>query len=73
MEKLVKLAKEYNADGVIDYNLTFCDPYLVESNRVEKVLKENNIPLLRIETDYSQEDSGQLKTRVEAFLELISK
>lgn len=73
MEKLVSLAKEYKADGVIHCALSFCDPYLVEANRVEKVLKEHNIPLLKIETDYGQEDSGQIKTRVEAFLEMIGK
>jgi len=38
---------------------------------VEKALEEKNIPCLRIETDYSMEDVGQLKTRVEAFVELI--
>lgn len=71
MEKLVQLAREYKADGVIHCSLAFCDPYLVEANRVEKVMKEHGIPLLKIETDYSQEDSGQLKTRVEAFLEML--
>ncbi len=73
MEKLVSLAKEYKADGIIHCSLAFCDPYLVEANRVEKVLKKHNIPLLKIETDYGQEDSGQIKTRVEAFLEMIGK
>jgi benzoyl-CoA reductase/2-hydroxyglutaryl-CoA dehydratase subunit BcrC/BadD/HgdB len=38
---------------------------------VEKVLEAKNIPTLRIDTDYSTEDMGQLKTRVEAFVELI--
>lgn len=71
MDKLVTLAKEYKADGVIHCSLAFCDPYLVEANRVEKVLKEYGVPLLKIETDYGQEDSGQLKTRIEAFLEMI--
>lgn len=71
MEKLVRLAKEYKADGIIHCSLAFCDPYLVEANRVENVLKEHGIPLLKIETDYGMEDSGQLKTRIEAFLEMI--
>ncbi|MEW6183639.1 MAG: double-cubane-cluster-containing anaerobic reductase [Bacillota bacterium] len=70
-EKLAQLAEEYKADGVIHCSLAFCDPYMVEANRVEKVLKERGIPLLKIETDYGQEDSGQLKTRLEAFLEMI--
>lgn len=73
MEKLTQLAKEYEADGVIHCSLSFCDPYLVEANRVEKVLKEKGIPLLKIETDYGMEDSGQLQTRIEAFLEMIKK
>ena len=71
MERLLELAEEYKADGIIHCALTFCDPYAVEANRVEKVLKEKGIPLLKIETDYGQEDAGQLKTRIEAFLELI--
>ncbi|HBV99448.1 MAG: 3-hydroxyacyl-ACP dehydratase [Peptococcaceae bacterium BICA1-7] len=72
MEKLVSLAGEYNADGIIHCSLSFCDPYMIEANRVEKVLKEKGIPMLKIETDYGQEDVGQLKTRIEAFLEMIS-
>lgn len=71
MDKLVQLAQEYRADGIIHCSLAFCDPYLVEANRVEKELREHGIPLLKIETDYGQEDTGQLKTRIEAFLEMI--
>jgi len=71
MEKLVDLARQYRADGIIYCSLTFCDPYAVEAHRVEKLLKEKGIPLLRIETDYSQGDAGQLKTRIQAFLEMI--
>ena len=73
MEKLLSLAEEYRADGVVHCALTFCDPYAVEANRVEKVLGERGIPLLRIDTDYSQGDAEQLKTRIEAFLEMISQ
>ncbi len=71
LEKLVQLVKDYKADGVIHCTLSFCDPYAVEANRVEKVLKEENIPLLKLETGYDQEDTGQLKTRVEAFIEML--
>ena len=61
----------YGADGVIHYGLQFCQPYLTEAMGVEKVLEAENIPILRIDTDYSMEDVGQLKTRVEAFIELL--
>lgn len=71
MERLLQLAKDYQADGVIHCALSFCDPYAVEANRVEKMLKQENIPLLKIETGYDQEDAGQLKTRIEAFVEML--
>jgi benzoyl-CoA reductase/2-hydroxyglutaryl-CoA dehydratase subunit BcrC/BadD/HgdB len=63
--------KEYNADGVVHYGLQFCQPYLMESLPVEKALEDSEIPTLRIETDYSMEDAGQLKTRIEAFIEQL--
>jgi benzoyl-CoA reductase/2-hydroxyglutaryl-CoA dehydratase subunit BcrC/BadD/HgdB len=66
------MAKDYGADGVIHYSLQFCQPYQIESGQVEKTLEKEGIPVLRLETDYSQEDFGQIKTRVEAFIERIS-
>jgi benzoyl-CoA reductase/2-hydroxyglutaryl-CoA dehydratase subunit BcrC/BadD/HgdB len=71
LDDIVRLAKEYQADGVIHYNLQFCHTYANEAVQVQKRLAEEGIPLLRIETDYSDGDAGQLKTRVEAFLEMI--
>lgn len=68
---IVDMARTYKADGVIHYGLQFCQPYLMEAMPVEKALEEKNIPCLRIDTDYSMEDVGQLKTRVEAFVELL--
>ncbi|MDL1971429.1 MAG: 2-hydroxyacyl-CoA dehydratase family protein [Candidatus Desulfofervidaceae bacterium] len=71
IEHIITLAKEYEVDGVIHYTLQFCDPYLVEVYKVEKALERTGIPILRIETDYSMEDIEQLKTRVEAFVEMV--
>lgn len=73
IKKIVEKAKEYQVDGVIHYSLQFCDPYTIEAFKVERELKEAGIPVMRVETDYSQEDVGQLRTRVEAFLELVSE
>ncbi|MFH0769183.1 MAG: double-cubane-cluster-containing anaerobic reductase [Chloroflexota bacterium] len=71
LEDVVQLAKDYQVDGVVHYNLQFCHTYANEAVKIEKRLEEEGIPLLRIETDYSDEDTGQLKTRIEAFLEMI--
>ena len=71
LEHIQEMVAAYNADGVIHYGLQFCQPYIMESIPVEKALKEKNIPTLCIETDYSAEDIGQLKTRIEAFIEQL--
>jgi len=71
LEHIKEMFKKYNAKGVIHYNLQFCQPYIIESGLVESNLEGNGIPTLRLETDYSQEDTGQLKTRIEAFVERI--
>lgn len=71
LEHIQQMAAEYKADGVIHYGLQFCQPYLMEAIPVEKALEDKGIPCLRIETDYSMEDVGQLKTRVEAFVEQL--
>jgi benzoyl-CoA reductase/2-hydroxyglutaryl-CoA dehydratase subunit BcrC/BadD/HgdB len=72
IEDIVRLAKEYKVDGVVHYNLLFCHTYANEAVLVDKALEKEGIPLLRVETDYG-DDSGQLKTRIDAFLEMIRK
>jgi len=71
LEHIMDMAKSYKADGVIHYGLQFCQPYIMESIPVEKALEENDIPCLRIETDYGMEDVEQIKTRVQAFIEQL--
>lgn len=71
VEHVKDMSKAYNTDGVIHYSLQFCHPYMIESGPVEVELEKAGIPVLRLETDYSQEDAGQLKTRIEAFCERI--
>ncbi|KFL32994.1 MULTISPECIES: double-cubane-cluster-containing anaerobic reductase [unclassified Sulfurospirillum] len=71
-EKIIQMYKDRKADGVIYYTLSFCHTYNVESHLVTEALAKEGIPCLVIESDYSPEDAGQIKTRVEAFLESIS-
>jgi benzoyl-CoA reductase/2-hydroxyglutaryl-CoA dehydratase subunit BcrC/BadD/HgdB len=71
LDNITEMARELKADGVIHYALMFCQPYGHEVFKVEKALKAEGIPMLSLETDYSMEDMEQLKTRVEAFREMI--
>ncbi|TLP35543.1 double-cubane-cluster-containing anaerobic reductase [Arcobacter arenosus] len=72
IDKILKMYEDRKADGVIYYTLSFCHTYNVESHLVTEALEAAGIPCLVIESDYSPEDAGQIKTRVEAFLESIS-
>lgn len=73
IDDVIRLAKEYKVDGIIDTNLQFCNLYSTESYLVKQALDEIGIPIMHIETDYSENDYEQLRTRVEAFLEILGK
>ena len=72
LDNIAALAKRLNADGVVHYGLLFCQPYAHEAMKVGKAMAAAGIPYLAIETDYGMEDAGQLKTRVEAFVETLA-
>jgi benzoyl-CoA reductase/2-hydroxyglutaryl-CoA dehydratase subunit BcrC/BadD/HgdB len=71
LEYVREITHERKADGVIHYTIQFCQPYQMESGQVMQQLEDASIPTLRIDTDYSQEDAGQIRTRVEAFVERL--
>jgi benzoyl-CoA reductase/2-hydroxyglutaryl-CoA dehydratase subunit BcrC/BadD/HgdB len=70
-EDVLRLAKEYDVDGVVDYSLRFCSPYTIESMSLGRAVRDAGLPFLSVDTDYSAGDVGQLTTRIEAFLEMI--
>lgn len=71
IEDILRLAKEYRVDGVIDVNLKFCTLYDTEGRDVERELKKAGIPVLGLETDYTDTDAEQLRTRIGAFVEML--
>ena len=72
IDDILRLAKEYKADGIIDVNLKFCNLYDTEGFLVERALKDAGIPVLGIETDYTDSDAQQLRTRITAFVEMLN-
>lgn len=71
IQDIIAMTENLQADGVIDFTLQFCQPYGVESYTVAKELDKRGIPHLKLESDFSEEDQGQLKTRIDAFLEML--
>ncbi len=72
IDDIIRLAKEYQVDGVIDCNLKFCCLYDTEKLPVKKALNEAGIPVLDLETDYEDSDAEQLRTRIGAFIEMLN-
>lgn len=68
-----KLADEYQVSGVIYTYLKFCPSYGMNKNRFLQHFQKKGIPVLEIPKDYSQSDEGQLKTRLEAFIEVLNE
>lgn len=73
VEHIIQMAQDFGADGVVYTALQFCQPYQVEYHKVKKALDAAGIPVIKIETDYGMEDIGQLKTRIEAFIEKLGE
>lgn len=70
-ELIRKMAREYNVDGIISARLLLCDQLAFEQDDLSKFCKKENIPHLRLEIEYVLSGVGQLKTRVQAFLETL--
>jgi len=73
IDSVLRLVREYRVDGVVQYVLQYCHTYNVEAVRVASALKEAGVPSLKIVTDYAEEDTGQLRLRVDAFLEGLGR
>lgn len=68
-----KLAQRFNVDGIIDQTWQFCHTYNVESSSIQDLAANTmDLPFMHIDTDYSDNDTEQLRTRIEAFLEMIN-
>lgn len=71
-EYVDKLAKEYRADGIIYEQMKFCDPWAYERMVGTVVMREEyGYPVLAVDRPYSIGSSGQMRTRVQAFVESI--
>lgn len=64
---------ESGAEGIIYHVLRGCVPYDFELAAIEEWAERENVPLLRVETDFSTEDVEQIKIRFEAFVEMIDQ
>lgn len=69
---ITDMIDDYQVDGVLEIILQACHTFSIESYNVKKSILAKGIPYLKVETDYSKADAGQINTRLEAFLETIA-
>jgi bzd-type benzoyl-CoA reductase N subunit len=71
LDYVMDLVAEFDVHGVICYTLKFCDTFLYDIPLLKKRLDAQNIPSLFLDSDYTPGTMGRLKTRIEAFLEML--
>ncbi len=64
--------KDFNVDGVILFIYKYCDPYGFEVPAIKSYIESVGTPVIYIEDEYSTSSLGRVKTRIEAFLEMIA-
>jgi benzoyl-CoA reductase subunit C len=70
-DHLVRLVREKRAQGVIFFLLKFCDPHAFDYPYLKEALDREGIPSLLLEIEDRLPADGQLRTRFEAFVEMI--
>ncbi len=65
------MIEKYHVDGVIEVVLQACHTFNVEAFQMGRMVEELGIPYMKLETDYSTSDCGQIGTRIAAFIEML--
>lgn len=72
LARIGELVDAYSAQGVVYHNLRLCTLYQFEATAVRDSLAARSVPMLELQTDYTPEDTEQMHTRVQAFLEMLA-
>jgi len=73
VDVLKNAVSDFSADGVVFQRMKFCDPWAGDAHSLYWRMKEEGIPFLSLEREYQVPATGQVKTRVQAFLEQMGK
>ena len=72
INNIVKVARDYRVHGLIYYSLRYCDTWRADFKFIKDALyQELSVPALLIETEYSPDDIGTIRTNVESFIDMV--
>jgi len=67
------MIRDFKVDGIIGERLLFCDLWTVEHYQMSKEFKPTGIPYMQLDREYVLGGIGQMRTRVQAFLETLGR
>lgn len=67
-----RMIDDFGVDGVVLYIYKYCDPYGFEVPQIKSYIEAKSTPVLYLEDEYSMSTIGRLRTRIQAFLEMLS-
>jgi benzoyl-CoA reductase subunit C len=70
-DHIAQFIKDFKVEGVILYTYKYCDPFGFEIPALKSYVKSINTPVLYLEDEYSMATIGRLRTRIQAFLEML--
>ena len=70
-QRMLNLIREFRVDGVISQTIRYCSPYSNDLPLLTETLNRSGIPMLSLDVEYGTSGSGQIMTRVQAFLEML--
>jgi benzoyl-CoA reductase/2-hydroxyglutaryl-CoA dehydratase subunit BcrC/BadD/HgdB len=72
LDHLLGLARSTGAQGVVFYDVKFCEPELFDLPELRRGLRDAGLPSISVEVDLNDALSQQTRTRLEAFLEMVA-
>lgn len=69
--RVLDLARDYRVDGMVSQIIRYCVPYAHDQPLLRERLEALNIPVLELDTEYGMPGTGQIRTRAQAFLEML--
>ncbi len=71
LRNLRRLIETFQAKGVLYHTLRYCDPFSFKAGETKDVVNRDGVPLLEIHTEYAGSDYEAIRTRAEAFVEML--
>ncbi len=71
LERVMDLVREYRIQGVVSEYVRYCTPVAWERSIIRDRMEQAGIPVLQLEIEYGTAGTGQIKTRIRAFVEML--